>query len=263
MFSKIESVQNEKIKAAVKLSQSAKTRAEEGLFFLEGLRLCADTLNSSLVVDSLFYTPDCFEKHSETIRRLCDTATNVCEISASVSKKLSQTQAPQGVYCLVRTKEILTPDRMSPDGKYVALEVIQDPANLGAIIRTAEALGVDGALLCGCCDIYNPKALRASMGSLLRLPLFESKKLPETLMELRQNGTRIFATTPDAKAAKITETPMRGGVLLVIGNEGNGVSPQTLRVCTPITIPMLGRAESLNASMAAAIAMWEMMKQNF
>ena len=262
MVSKIESVQNEKIKSAVKLALSSKERAAQGLFFLEGLRLCGDVLNSPLSIDTLFYTTQCLEKHGEIIRALSSAAENVYEISPSVSKKLTQTQTPQGVFCIVHETLLVSADELRSDGQYIALENIQDPANLGAIIRTAEALGVKGAILCSCCDVCNPKALRASMGSLLRLPLFQCDDLPQTLQQCSMHGMRVFATTPDESAKKITDCDMSGGVILVIGNEGNGVTAQTMAVCERITIPMLGRAESLNASMAAAIVMWEMMKQH-
>ena len=262
MTSKIESVQNEKIKAVVKLALSSKERASRGLFFLEGSRLCGDALNSSLSIDTLFYTAQGLEKHSETVRALSAAAKNTYEVSPAVAKKLSQTQSPQGIFCLVQTALLRKADDVRYSCKYVALENIQDPANFGAIIRTAEALGVHGAILCGCCDVYNPKALRASMGSLLRLPLFQCDDLPQTLQQCTAHGMRAFATTPDETAKKITQCTLNGGVILVIGNEGNGVTGQTMAVCERVTIPMLGRAESLNASMAAAIAMWEMMKQH-
>ena len=261
MVSKIESVQNEKIKNATKLAQSSKARNEQQLFFLEGLRLCGDVLNSSAEVDSVFFTVSCFEKNPEVIQKLCARASHAFEVSAAVFKKLTQTQTPQGVCCLVRFEARRDVGTLLLSGRYIALENIQDPANLGAICRTAEALGVTGAVLCHCCDVYNPKTLRASMGSILRLPLYPCDDLPSLLLNLQHQGMRTYATTPDASAAKITECSMSGGTILVIGNEGNGVSEQTLAVCEALTIPMLGRAESLNASMAAAIAMWEMMKQ--
>ena len=262
MISKIESVQNEKIKAAVKLAQSAKARSLQSLFFLEGLRLCTDALNSSLVLDTVFYTSAFEEKHAASLASLCEAALHVYCVSDAVAKKLSQTQTPQGVFCLVRAFTIPLAQSIDTSGKYIALEQIQDPSNLGAVCRTAEALGIDGAILCGCCDVFNPKALRASMGSLLRLPLFQCDDLPALLSEKKAGGMHVYAATPNESAAPVTACSMSGGVITVIGNEGNGVSDQTLSVCDELTIPMLGRAESLNASMAAAIVMWEMMRSD-
>ena len=145
-------------------------------------------------------------------------------------------------------------------GKYIALENIQDPANLGAVCRTAEALGISGVIAEGGCDIYSPKAQRAAMGSLLRLPVIRCEDLAETLSYLGENGMKLYATTPDTDAEKITLCDMSGGVVSVIGNEANGVSDEIFELCQKVTIPMLGRAESLNASMAAAITMWEIMR---
>ncbi len=146
------------------------------------------------------------------------------------------------------------------DGKFIALENIQDPANLGAVCRTAEALGIKGAILYSCCDRYSPKSQRAAMGSLLRLPIFESSDLCADIEYLRSKGMKVYATSPDSSSAKITEISMDGGVVCVIGNEGNGVSEEVFSLCEKVTIPMKGNAESLNASMAAAITMWEMMR---
>ena len=98
------------------------------------------------------------------------------------------------------------------------------------------------------------------MGSLLRLPVYESNNLVSDLVSLKEKGMKIYATSPDEKSLKITEASMSGGVVCIIGNEGNGVSDEVFAVTEKITIPMLGNAESLNASMAAAITMWEMMR---
>ncbi|MCM1391586.1 MAG: RNA methyltransferase, partial [Ruminococcus sp.] len=165
-----------------------------------------------------------------------------------------------GVFCVCKTLPEIDEGMISPNGKYIALENIQDPANLGAICRTAEALGISGAIVENGCDIYNPKAQRASMGSLLRLPVIRTTNLASLLIRSGENGMKIYATTPDANAVKITDADMSGGVIAVIGNEANGVTDEIFKVCKKITIQMLGRAESLNASMAAAVTMWEMMR---
>lgn len=117
-----------------------------------------------------------------------------------------------------------------------------------------------GAILCGCCDRYSPKSQRAAMGSLLRLPVYESADLCSDLELLKSKGMKLYATSPDSSAQRITRVPMDAGVICVIGNEGNGVSEAVFSLCERVTIPMQGNAESLNASMAAAITMWEMMR---
>ena len=142
------------------------------------------------------------------------------------------------------------------------LEDIQDPANLGAVIRTAEALGLEGLLLStGCCDPYNPKVLRASMGGVFRLPLYPVWEMAAAVERLRLAGRRCFACVPDGEAASICSIEWRSEDVCLIGNEGNGLREATTAACDGrITIPMAGRAESLNAAMAAGIVMWETMR---
>lgn len=259
MIFPIESKSNEKIKSAQKLSASSSYRLEKGEFFLEGVRLCHDAALSSVRIKQCFFTERVLEKNREKVEKVISCAENSYIVSDEIALKLSDTKNPQGIFAVCEM-----PDRcgfsFESGKKYVALENIQDPSNLGAIVRTAEALGIDGAVLASCCDPYNPKAQRAAMGSLLRLPLLITEGLSQSVSECREKGIAVLATVPDSSAERITDTDMSGGALAVIGNEGNGVSEETKNMCRLVTIPMLGRAESLNASMAAAIVMWEMMR---
>ncbi len=259
MMVKIESLQNESVKHACKLAASSSFRRAENAFFLEGLRLCCDAAETGIPVKQCFVTQQALDKDGNKLSSLLSAAGQSFLISSAVAQKLSQTRSPQGVFCVCETPR--TQSTLQPGGVYVALDHIQDPANLGAIIRTAEALGIDGAVLCACCDPGNPKAQRAAMGSLLRLPLMDVEDLPAFLSEQQsQHGFRLLATTPDAGAQKLTTLELSGGIIAVIGNEGNGVTQQVLSICERVTIPMGGRAESLNASMAAAITMWELVR---
>ena len=259
MMVKIESLQNESVKHACKLAVSSAARKKENALFLEGLRLCCDAAETGIGIRQCFVTQQMLEHEQEKLTQLLSCAAQVLLISDAVAQKLSQTQTPQGVFCICEAPRMLQP--LTPGKVYIALDHIQDPANLGAIIRTAEALGVSGAVLCGCCDAGNPKAQRAAMGSLLRMGLIEVQDLPAFLLEQKtRSGFRLLATTPDADAPKLTELSLAGGIIAVIGNEGNGVSEEVFSICERVTIPMKGRAESLNASMAAAITMWELVR---
>ena len=142
------------------------------------------------------------------------------------------------------------------------METVQDPGNLGAALRTAEALGLGSVLLAGsCCDVYSPKALRASMGAVFRLPVFFSRKLPDALDALHGQGFFSCAAVPDSSARPITEVDFSHPCIMAVGNEGNGLTEAAAAACNlRVTIPMLGRAESLNAASSAAILMWEMMR---
>ncbi len=258
MMLKIESLQNESVKLACKLASSSKARHDANAFFLEGLRLCCDAAQSGVGVRQCFLTEEALSREGERLQVLLARAAQTALVSPAVAQKLSQTQNPQGVFCVCEMPS--SSHVVDPGGVYVALDHVQDPANLGAIIRTAEALGLSGAVLCGCCDVFNPKAQRAAMGSLLRLPLVQTDDLTAFLPLLRQQGMRLLATTPDPAAKPLPTLSVRDGAIAVIGNEANGVSPGVLDLCERVTIPMNGRAESLNASMAAAITMWELVR---
>lgn len=260
MMISIDSVSNDRIKSAVKIASSNKTRRQTGMFFLEGLRLCRDAAVTGYEIDSFFVSRRAYEKFTEDAGFIAEKAQHSFIVSDLVENKLGVTQTSQGFYCLCRMKEDYAIDDINFLGKYIALENIQDPANLGAVARTAEALGISGIIAEGGCDIYSPKAQRAAMGSLLRLPVIRCESLVETLSFLGEQGMKLYATTPDSSACKITESDMSEGIVAVIGNEANGVSDEIFSLCKKVTIPMLGRAESLNASMAAAITMWEMMR---
>ncbi len=254
--------QNEKIKSAVSVRDSARERRERGLFFLEGARLCGDAAENLVLIYMSFITSEAMEKYASKAQLIISSAEESYEISPEVSAKLSDTQSSQGIFCLCRTLNKSTELRdINPNGKYIFLENVQDPSNLGAVSRTAEALGIDGMIVCGGCDIYNTKALRASMGSALRLNILSCDDAPSLLKALGEKGMLTLASTPDCNAVKITEVDMSGGVVSVVGNEGNGVSVEAMQSCKlRVTIPMGGRAESLNASTAAAILIWEMLR---
>ena len=259
MVTYIDSISNPKVKHAVKISTSSSYRKECGEFFLEGLRLCFDAAVNGVKTKAVFYTEKAFEKSEKELSEIIKFSENAYVISQALSDKRSQTQTSQGVFCLCEAEE--NKAVFVKGKKYIALDNVQNPDNLGAISRTAEALGIKGLIMSGGCDIYNPKALRASMGSLLRLDIIKTQSLPLYLENAKKNGAKVFATTPDSDASDITKTDMTGTVICVIGNEAKGVSDEVFSVCEKITIKMPGRAESLNAAMAAAITMWEMMKE--
>lgn len=250
---------NEKIKEYRKLLVSRKARRESGLFPLEGLRLCADAAASGFSIDTLFLTEDAEEKGGARLELLLENARRIYTVSSAVAEKMADTVSPQGVFCTARMEAQKT-FQVREGGRYVVLDRVQNPQNLGAIARTAEALGADGLFVFAGCDRYNPKALRASMGSLLRLPVFETDNLAETIRTLGET-VLTFAAVPDATAQSVSDIDFSCGAAAVIGNEGEGVSEEVLRaVQSRVTIPMRGNAESLNAAAAAIILMWEMTK---
>lgn len=255
----IQSRTNAKIKDGCRLTASAKYRREQGFFTLEGLRLCADAAQSGCQVQTLFLTADAEEKGGERLKILLKNAQEIYTVTEEVAEKLSDTVSSQGVFAILQ----MLPETalaIQKGGKYVVLDTVQNPQNLGAIARTAEAFGVNGLIVGGGCDRYNPKALRASMGSLLRLPVFETEDLAATVREIGKT-VPTFATVPDCAAESICAQDFSGGAAAIIGNEGNGVSEAVLSAAQKrVTIPMRGNAESLNAAAAATVTVWEMMK---
>ena len=248
---------NPKIKEVKALLTSSKDRKNSGLFVVEGARLCYDALLSGCEIESVFCTENCAEKYAQEIASLKKNCKAFYTVSNDVLKAISDTVTPQGVVCTVKIKQ--NNFEYEKGKKYVALDTIQNPDNLGAISRTAEALGLDGMVIFSGCDIYNPKALRASMGALFRLPIRICKSLEEEIEKCAELGINTFATVPDRDAKSVVTIDFSMGGMSIIGNEGNGVSKEIIEKCTErITIKMDGRAESLNASAAASIIMWEM-----
>lgn len=259
---KIVSVQNSKIKQIAKLVSSARERKKTGIFVVEGVRLCRDAFFSGVKIRELYFTSDASQKYVEDVRLLSSGAQVSFEISDEVSKKISDTESSQGVFaCCEQTENECDLSDLILQGKYAVLENVQDPSNLGAVARTAEALGMDGLILISCCDVFNPKAQRASMGALFRIPFVRIADIDEMFAFAQKNKMMTVATVVDSSAEKINKTDFSGGILLIIGNEGNGIKKSTSERCNKrVTIPMRGRAESLNASMAACIAMWEVLR---
>lgn len=253
----ITSKNNQLIKDTKKLLTSSKTRQENSAFVLEGARLCFDVLNSVYSVKQFFITETAYEKYRNKADELIELADSAYFITDDIAKKLTDTSAAQGIFAVCKMQ---SNEHNVSGAKLIALDNVQDPANVGAIIRTGEALGIDCIITYNCCDIYNPKTLRASMGSVLRMKLVDTDNLENTLYNLKKDY-RIYSTVPDERAEKITDIDFSLKSICIIGNEANGVEENIKNISDSlITIPMLGRAESLNAGAAASITMWEMLR---
>ncbi len=255
----ISSRNNPKIKKAALLMNSSE-RAKTGLFLIEGARLCFDAAVNGIEIEEAYFTPPAENKYAEKIQAIKENAKYVAYINGSVAEKLSDTKNSQEIFCVCRQRRKST--EFIEDNKfYIMTENVQTPDNLGAIVRSAEALGADGLAVFSGCDIYSPKALRASMGALLRFPVFTVNNAEEFIKECNSRSMKTYATVPDASAKDIAGLQYNGGCVAVIGNEGNGVSDEVKNACSEaVTIPMKGKAESLNAASAAAIIIYEFMK---
>ena len=257
-FTEIKAKDNRLIKLTTLLQNSSKARKVNRLFVLEGLRICKDAALCGVEFDTLIVSKTAQGKLAADIKELSSYAKRGVEVPDDLFKKISDTVSPQGIIALARIPESSKP--VDSRGRYIALENLADPSNVGAISRTAEALGVSGLIISGdSCDVFSPKALRASMGTLLRIPLYFCKDINAFLSNNSLSG---FAAIPSGNAdLKMGEFPFKDGDAVIIGNEANGLSEQTISgAYKTVTIKMRGKAESLNAASAAAISIWELMR---
>lgn len=265
MSAEITSRKNELLREFLRLSGAAAYRRKTAHFVAEGARLCADASLSGIKILALLSTEEAQKKYAAYLEPVKKVALKKYVLSASAAQYLSGTKTPQGVFCICAMPEEKLSVPPKPGKKHLlVLENMQDPANMGAVFRTAEALGIEGAFLCGaCCDIFSPKVLRASMGAVFRFPLCRCAEAPEAIEKLNGAGYATLAAVPDSTAVPVTAIDFSRPCAAVIGNEGNGLTEEAIKACSVrTTIPMRGRAESLNAAASAAILMWEMMRSS-
>lgn len=257
---KITSRQNKTVRDAAALGDSGEERRRRGAFLCEGARLCQDAARSGVEVERCFVTAQALEKYAGYLEPVLAVSRESYLIADHVAGLLSDTRHPQGVFCQCRRPKGLGKIQAGGESSLAVLEDLQDPGNLGTILRTAEALGVEQVILAGdCCDPLSPKVLRASMGAVFRLRIGLEADSQALCSRLEREGYGLLASVPDGAAQPVTEVDFAGKRQAVfIGNEGNGLRPETIARCHPVTIPMTGRAESLNASAAATILLWEM-----
>ena len=239
----------------------AKERKKTGRFLLEGARLCADAAENGVEILTLFLTRRAAGSYASYYNTVRAAAAQTFFVEESVAEKLADTAGSQHFFCVCKKKE---PDAAAdPAGFYLVTDRIQNPDNLGALARSAEAFGVSGLIVCGGCDVWSPKALRASMGALLRFPVLREETAEAAVEKLNGLGMRTFAAVLNERASDIRSVSFTGGAALVVGNEGQGVSPAAAEKCTDLVlIPMAGRAESLNAAAAGAVLLWELKGRN-
>ncbi len=291
----ITSVNNQRVKEVANLKQK-KYRTESGTFFAEGLRAVQEAVQYADVTE-LFYTEaeagrldevlkaagnvpaDTKEKsgnmnnvnhnNAGTAKKRNEAANGIrmYQVDEKVMAKLSDTKAPQGVLAVIRTPEQnlrqLRPGTASDNNApVIILDRVQDPGNLGAIIRTADAVGALGLILLeGCVDAYSPKVVRASMGSLFHLPVVQDVTAEEALTWCYRNGYEPAATALK-NAQNVYKADISKKMAFLFGNEANGVAEELQAAAeTRLFIPMTGLAESMNVAMAAGIILFEGLRQ--
>lgn len=265
-YPRLTSRRNPVAKAAAALAASPKERREQGAFLCEGARLCRDAVLSDVKVLRCFFTEEAAEKYGAYLEPVLEACGEAFLVEPPVAQMLSSTKNSQGIFCVCQRAGVVGEGSMGleSDCPCLVLENIQDPGNLGAVLRTAEALGGFQIVLLGdCCDPLSPKALRASMGAVFRMGLMVEPSARELVSLLVTSGYTCHGAVPDRKAVSVKEINFTTGRHAVfIGNEGSGLTRETARLCGDlVTIPMGGRAESLNAAAAATILLWEMARK--
>ncbi len=250
----ITSTSNPKIKQVALLRDKARARREEGAYIVEGLRMFREIPAGD--VREVYVTQDFYNKNES----LCSTYKDLQVVSDKVFEKIADTVTPQGVVAVVSMKETSLEDVLKGDF-LLFLENIQDPGNLGTLFRTAEGAGVKGIIISkGSADIYNPKVIRSTMGSIFRMPYIYVEDIAPVIAKESSNMNIYAAALEGAKDYTTVSYTGRCGIL--IGNEGNGLKNETIKAAgKSVYIPMQGSVESLNASISGAILMYEAARQ--
>lgn len=253
----ITSTTNKQIKNILKLQKSSKARKEQKLFVVEGIRMFREVPKERL--SKVYATEEFYEKN----RELFDIRQPEDLVSESVFEKLSETKTPQGVLATVDMREYILEDLLmiNKNPLFLVLENLQNPGNLGTILRTAEGAGVDGIIMSrDTVDVYNPKVVRSTMGSLFRMPFAYVEDIFEAVEIIKSRGVTVYAAHLDGEG--FYEKDYRKGTAFLIGNEGNGLTSKlTALADEKIRIPMKGKVESLNAAIAATLMAYEALRQ--
>ena len=252
------SLQNPLVKQIRKL-HSSKQRRDQGLLLFEGTHLIAEACAISYPLVTVFCTPEWQSLHQQLWQKACQQAERVEIVSPEVLKAIATTVQPDGV--VATAKRSSSQSKMPEGGLGLALETVQDPGNLGTIIRTAAAAGAGGLWLSAdSVDLDNPKVLRASAGQWFRLPMAVSVDLKTTVRECQQAGMQVVATLPSASLT-YWEVDWRRPTLILLGNEGAGLSAELAALADlQVRIPLSG-VESLNVAIVAALMLYEAQRQ--
>jgi RNA methyltransferase, TrmH family len=258
-FMQITSSSNERIKHARRVREGR----EPELIFIEGLRLAEEAFNTGLTIEACFTVASEDARTLTLLSQLNDHDVPIYTTTAGILESLGDTVQTQGLI-LIAERPQLSPEAFFKRGGrlFLALDRVQDPGNMGTLLRTAEAAGADGVLaLGGSADVFSPKVLRSSMGSAFRLPVLQNVT-PEALMALKtQHQLTLVAAAGEADTS-YTHYDWQQPTLLLLGNEGRGVSPDLLQHCdTRLRIPMANGVESLNVATAGAVMLFEAARQ--
>ncbi len=258
----ITSHSNPKVKQVIQWQNKARERRSAGVFLAEGFKMFEEVPRECL--QQVYVSEVALERigrKPEIERKLNDVGYET--VAGDVFGKMSDTQAPQGILCVVRQPVYCLEDLLKAESPLLLLlEDLQDPGNLGTIIRTGEAAGVTGVIMSsGTVDLFNPKTIRGTMGSVFRVPFLYVDSLPLTIGALRQRGIHTYAAHLEGEVF-YDAFSFREPTAFLVGNEGRGLARETADQAERyLKIPMEGKVESLNAAVAASLLMYEAHRQ--
>lgn len=261
MIEKITSLANEKVKLAASLKEK-KYREELVLFTGEGVRFSEMATASDFEIVLSFFDARLTktERGKSLIENLQKKTVSIYEVTEKIMQKIASTKTPQGVLTVIKQKHFTFED-IKNEKFIVALDEVKDPGNVGAIIRLSDAVGAGAVvLLSNSADMYSDKVVRATVGSVFNLPILQNVDKKELIDFAKEQNLKIYATK--MRAPSCYEKNLRGGGIFVFGSESEGVSKEILNIAENISLPMNGKAESLNVATAASAMLYEVFRQN-
>lgn len=249
------SASNDKIKRIKKLSKK-REREKSGEFIIEGKRSVTDAVANGAKISYIIFCNGGEPLFDHSIPQFSTDEKTFAEIT--------DTSSPQDMLAVAKIVPSSVEEILSGSFDLLVLcDRVQDPGNVGTIIRTADAAGSSAVILSpGCADLYNPKVIRSTMSSVFNLPIVLGGDLPSIIPLLKKRGYRVFCGALREDSVSLFEADFRGKCAIVIGNEGSGASDEVISLCEAVKIPMRGKAESLNASVSAGILMYEVLRHN-
>lgn len=237
-----------------KLKDDRKLRRKEGLFLCDGVKMLEEAIKWHADIETVIFSEGL--EHTAV-----PDGVRIAVVPEDLMRSISPMDAPQGALFLVRAPKLTAPEVL-PGKRYLVLDGLQDPGNVGTILRTADAFGCDGLLLVNhCADPFNPKTVRATMGAIFRTPVWEVDA-NELLPLLTRSGLKLAATALREDTVSLPDAALER-CAVIIGSEGKGVCDALLARCdTTVRIPMEPTCESLNAAMAAAVVLWELYRRD-
>lgn len=248
----------------VRALKSKSGREEKGLYLIEGIRFVTEALKENIELRYVMFSETYLSDRGsqDLLRSIEESSLDSYVIPDSLFASISDTQTPQGILAILNLERKQLKDTELAGELLVILDTIKDPGNLGTIIRTADAAGCGGVIVPdGCVDVYNPKVLRSTMGSIFHVPVCHCSNIAEAMNTTRKCGFKLCASHLEGSIS-IYDADLSGKVALIIGSEAEGIGDKTAEEADIlIRIPMGGRAESLNAAVAAGIMIFEAVRQ--